>query len=334
MTILLTGGTGYIGSHTAVTLIEAGQDVVLLDNLSNSRRDVVERIERITGKSIAFVEGDVRDTELLRRTLEDHGCDSVIHFAGLKAVGESVAKPILYYANNVQGTISLLRAMDAAGARTLVFSSSATVYGEPKYLPYDEGHPTAPINPYGRTKLQVEELLNDVCKSDPSWRVACLRYFNPVGAHPSGLIGEDPRGIPNNLMPYVAKVASGDLPAIKVFGTDYPTSDGTGVRDYIHVVDLAEGHLAGLRFLETRTGWHIFNLGTGHGYSVLELISAFERACGRHLPRLLVARREGDLASYYANAAKAAKELGWKASRTLDDICASAWKWQNRWLGV
>lgn len=333
MTILLTGGTGYIGSHTAVTLLEAGQKVVLFDNLSNSRLDVVARIEQITGQAVPFIEGDIRDTKLLQKTLQEHGCDSVLHFAGLKAVGESVAKPILYYANNVQGTIGLLQAMDAAGTRTLVFSSSATVYGEPKYLPYDEDHPTAAINPYGRTKLQIEQMLNDVCHSDLTWRVACLRYFNPVGAHPSGLIGEDPEGIPNNLMPYVAKVATGDLPAINVFGTDYPTPDGTGVRDYIHVVDLAEGHLAGLRFLETETGWHAFNLGTGQGYSVLDLINAFERTCGRRLPRTLAPRRQGDLASYYANAAKAAKELGWKASRSLDDICASAWKWQSRQQG-
>jgi UDP-glucose 4-epimerase len=329
VTILLTGGTGYIASHTAVTLTEAGQDVVLFDNLSNSRRDVVERIERITGKSIAFVEGDVRDTGLLRRTLEDHNCDSVIHFAGLKAVGESVANPMLYYANNVQGTISLIQAMGTVGIKTLVFSSSATVYGEPLYLPYDEAHPKSAINPYGRTKLHIEEMLLDVSASDPAWRAVCLRYFNPVGAHPSGLIGEDPQGIPNNLMPYVAKVAAGDLSSINVFGTDYPTPDGTGVRDYIHVTDLAEGHLAGLHFLEKKTGWHAFNLGTGHGCSVLDVINAFERACGKDLPRTLTSRREGDLASYYANPAKAERELGWKASRSLDDICASAWKWQS-----
>lgn len=241
MTILLTGGTGYIASHAAVTLLEAGQQAVLLDNLSNSRRDVVSRIERITGWSVPFVEGDVRDTQLVRKTLEQHRCDSVIHFAGLKAVGDSVARPILYYANNVEGTVSLLQAMEGAGARRLVFSSSATVYGEPKYLPYDESHPTAAINPYGRTKLHIEEMLRDVCAADPSWRVACLRYFNPVGCHPSGLIGEDPQGIPNNLMPFVAKVATGELPAVRIFGTDYPTPDGTGVRDYIHAVDLAEG---------------------------------------------------------------------------------------------
>lgn len=330
MTILLTGGTGYIGSHTAVTLLEAGRQVVLLDNLSNSRRDVVARIEQITGRSVPFVEGDVRDTQLVRQTLEAHACDSVIHFAGLKAVGESVANPILYYANNVQGTVSLLQAMEVAGTRSLVFSSSATVYGEPKYLPYDEEHPIAAINPYGRTKLHIEEMLRDVCASDPSWRVACLRYFNPVGAHASGLIGEDPQGIPNNLMPFVAKVASGDLPAVRIFGTDYPTPDGTGVRDYIHVVDLAEGHLAGLRFLDRTPGWHAFNLGTGNGNSVLEVVAAFERACGHALPRELAPRRPGDLASYYANPAKASRDLGWRASRTLDQMCESTWNWQRR----
>lgn len=330
MTILLTGGTGYIASHTAVTLLDAGQQVVLFDNLSNSRRDVVTRIEQITVQSVPFVEGDVRDTRLLQKTLEEHGCDSVIHFAGLKAVGESVAKPVLYYANNVQGTISLLQAMEAAGTRTLVFSSSATVYGEPQYLPFDEEHPTGATNPYGRTKLHIEEMLKEVCVSNPSWRVACLRYFNPVGAHPSGLIGEDPQGIPNNLMPYVAKVAAGELEAISVFGMDYPTPDGTGVRDYIHVVDLARGHLAGLRFLRDHAGWHAFNLGTGQGYSVLDVINAFERACGKPLQRKLVARRAGDIANSYANSAKAAKALGWNASRTLDEMCESTWKWQSR----
>jgi UDP-glucose 4-epimerase len=330
VTILLTGGTGYIGSHTAITLLEAGHQVVLFDNLCNSRRDVVARIEQITGKAPVFVEGDIRDTQLLRSTLEQNGCDSVIHFAGLKAVGESVAKPILYYANNVQGTISLLQAMEAAGTRTLVFSSSATVYGEPKYLPFDENHPTGATNPYGRTKLHIEEMLKDVCASDPSWRVSCLRYFNPVGAHPSGLIGEDPQGIPNNLMPFVAKVATGELEAIGIFGSDYPTPDGTGVRDYIHVMDLAEGHLAGLRFLRDHTGWHAFNLGTGQGYSVLDLVAAFERACGKQLQRKMLPRRPGDIASSYANSAKAASELGWRGTRSLDDMCQSTWQWQSR----
>lgn len=334
MTILLTGGTGYIASHTAVTLIEAGQQVVLFDNLSNSRRDVVARIEQITGKTVPFVEGDIRDTKLLQKTMEAHGCDSVIHFAGLKAVGESVAKPILYYANNVQGTISLLQAMEAAGTKTLVFSSSATVYGEPKYLPFDESHPTGATNPYGRTKLHIEEMLNEVCASDASWRVACLRYFNPVGAHPSGLIGEDPQGIPNNLMPYVAKVAARELEAIGVFGTDYPTPDGTGVRDYIHVVDLAEGHLAGLRFLRANAGWYAFNLGTGQGHSVLDVINAFERACGNPLQRQLAPRRAGDVASSYANADKAAKELGWRPALSLDEMCESTWKWQRSMRAV
>ena len=329
MTILLTGGTGYIGSHTAVTLMEAGEEVVLFDNLCNSSRDVVARIGKILGTPPTFVEGDVRDTTLLLKTLEDHGCDGVIHFAGLKAVGESVADPILYYANNVQGAVSLLQAMKIAGARRLVFSSSATVYGEPKYLPYDEDHPTAAINPYGRTKLQIEEMLSDVCAADPAWRVVCLRYFNPVGAHPSGLIGEDPQGVPNNLMPFLAKVAIGELPALHIFGTDYPTPDGTGMRDYIHVVDLAEGHLAGLKYLQKESGWNAFNLGTGRASSVLELVGAFERACGKVLPRKLSPRRAGDLASYYANPTKAARDLGWRATRTLDEMCESTWKWQS-----
>ena len=329
MTILLTGGTGYIASHTAITLLEAGEPVVLFDNLCNSRREVVARLEELAGKPVPFVEGDVRDQRLVQKTLEDQGCDAVVHFAGLKAVGESVAQPVLYYANNVQGTISLLQAMSGAGVRSLVFSSSATVYGEPQYLPYDEAHPTSAMNPYGRSKLHIEEMLQDLCASDPAWRVVCLRYFNPVGAHPSGLIGEDPQGIPNNLMPFVAKVATGELPAINVFGTDYPTPDGTGVRDYIHVMDLAEGHLAGIRFLRRQPGFHPFNLGTGHGYSVLDVINAFERASGKPLPRRLAPRRDGDLASYYANPVKAARDLDWRATRSLDEMCETTWKWQN-----
>ena len=333
MSILLTGGTGYIASHTAVTLLEAGEPVVLFDNLSNSQRDVVARVEQLTGKVIPFVQGDVRDQALLQRTMQDHGCHAVVHFAGLKAVGESVAQPIRYYANNVQGTISLLEAMSGAGVRSLVFSSSATVYGEPEYLPYDEVHPTCAISPYGRGKLHIEEMLRDVCASDPAWQVVCLRYFNPVGAHPSGVIGEDPQGIPNNLMPFVAKVATGELPAVNVFGTDYPTPDGTGVRDYIHVMDLAEGHLAGIRYLRKHPGFHPFNLGTGHGYSVLEVIAAFERACEKPLPRKLVGRRDGDLASFYADPVKAARELGWRATRSLDEMCETTWKWQSNRVG-
>lgn len=329
VTILLTGGTGYIASHTATTLLEAGEQVVLYDNLCNSRRDVVARLEQLAGKPVAFVQGDVRDQRQVQKTLQDHGCDAVVHFAGLKAVGESVAEPVRYYANNVQGTISLLQAMAGAGVRKVVFSSSATIYGEPQYLPYDEAHPTAAISPYGRSKLHIEQMLRDLCTSDPAWCAVSLRYFNPVGAHDSGLIGEEPHGIPNNLMPFVAKVAAGELPAINIFGTDYPTPDGTGVRDFIHVMDLAEGHLAGIRFLRRKLGFHPFNLGTGHGYSVLEVIDAFERACQKALPRRLAARRDGDLASFYANPAKAARDLGWRATRSLDQMCQSTWNWQR-----
>jgi UDP-glucose 4-epimerase len=329
MTILLTGGVGYIGSHTASVLMAAGRDVVLYDNLCNSTGDVVARLQRLTGQAVRFVQGDVRDTGLLRQTLAGFQCAGVVHFAGLKAVGESVANPIAYYANNVQGTISLLEAMTAVGVKSLVFSSSATVYGVPKYLPYDEAHPTAAMNPYGRTKLQIEEMLADVCASDPAWRVACLRYFNPVGAHPCGLIGEDPQGIPNNLMPFIAKVASGQLPALRVFGTDYETPDGTGVRDYIHVMDLAEGHLAAIDFLSVNTGLHAINLGAGEGHSVLQVLAAFERACGKALPWEAAPRRAGDLPSYYANASRAAELLGWRTRRSLDEMCADTWRWQT-----
>ncbi len=275
-----------------------------------------------------FVEGDVRDTGLVQKALEEFGCTAVVHFAGLKAVGESGAKPLDYYASNVQGTISLLQAMHMTGVRSLVFSSSATVYGVPQYLPYDEEHPTSAINPYGRTKLHVEEILKDLCESDPSWRVACLRYFNPVGAHSSGLIGEDPQGIPNNLMPFISKVAAGVLPAVNVFGTDYETPDGSGVRDYIHVMDLAEGHLAAIDFLQRHAGWEAINLGTGQGYSVLEVLHAFERACEKTLPWVAAPRRAGDVPTSYANASKAAQLLGWRAHRELDDMCASTWRWQ------
>ena len=329
MKTLLTGGTGYIASHTAIELVAAGHDVVLLDNLSNSQASVVDRLETITGRRLPFVEGDIRDTSLLDRTMRDHGIDAIIHFAGLKAVGESVEKPIEYHANNVQGTVSLLEAMQSAGVKTLVFSSSCTVYGSPQYLPLDEQHPTSTTNPYGRTKLHIEEMLADVAASDGAWRLACLRYFNPVGAHASGLIGEDPSGIPNNLMPFVARVAAGKLPHVNVFGNDYPTPDGTGVRDYIHVVDLAKGHLAALDFLGRESGWHAINLGTGKGSSVLEMIRAFEKASGRPVPYRIAPRRPGDVACVYAKTDKAAQVLGWRAERTLEDMCASTWKWQS-----
>jgi UDP-glucose 4-epimerase len=327
--VLLTGGMGYIGSHTAVVLAEAGHEVVLFDNLCNSKVSVLDRLETIIGKRLPFIEGDVRDTDKLEGALKARKIDAVIHFAGLKAVGESVEKPIDYYDNNVTGSISLLKAMRVADAKTLVFSSSATVYGDPQYLPLDEVHPTSSTNPYGRSKLQIEEILADVAKSDASWRIACLRYFNPVGAHGSGLIGEDPSDIPNNLMPYIAQVARGKLPKLNVFSDDYDTKDGTGVRDYIHVMDLAEGHNAALDFLEHETGWHAINLGTGTGYSVLEMVKAFEAASKQAVPYHVTVRRAGDIASCYAKAEKAKQKLGWQATRTLEDMCASTWKFQG-----
>lgn len=329
MNILLTGGTGYIGSHTATILAQRGHRAVLLDNLSNSNESVVDRLGRILGAPPVFVRGDVRDETLLTCVLQDHAIDAVIHFAGLKAVGESVEKPLDYFTHNIQGTLTLLRAMRAVSPRALVFSSSATVYGEPHYLPLDERHPTHAVNPYGRSKLHIEEILGDLAASDPVWRIACLRYFNPVGAHDSGLIGESPRGVPNNLMPYVAQVAAGLRPELNVFGDDYPTPDGTGVRDYIHVMDLAAGHAAALDFLAGHAGWHAFNLGTGRGHSVLEVARAFEQASGRAVPCRIQSRRPGDVASCYANPAKAHRDLGWTATRTLDDMCRSAWRYQQ-----
>jgi len=328
MNVLLTGGTGYIGSHTAVVLSQLGHKAVLFDNLSNSSQIEVKKIEQICRFRLPFVKGDVRDTELLKNALSDHKIEAVIHFAGLKAVGESVDKPIEYYANNVQGTISLLHAMNSLQINKLVFSSSATVYGEPHYLPLDEIHSTSATNPYGRSKLHIEEILSDVAKSNAEWRIACLRYFNPVGAHESGLIGENPCGPPNNLMPFIAQVASGQLSELSVFGGDYPTSDGTGVRDYIHVMDLAEGHVAALNFLNQINGWHAINLGTGKGYSVLEMIAAFEKGSNRKVPYRVVARRTGDVAACFANPKKAAKLLDWVASRSLEEMCASSWRFQ------
>ena len=330
MKILLTGGTGYIASHAAVVLMQMGHQVVLYDNLSNSSDGVLTKLTQITNTHIPFVQGDVRDTPLLSATLSKHNIDAVIHFAGLKAVGESVEKPVDYYSNNVQGTISLLQAMHAQNLKTLVFSSSATVYGQPQYLPLDENHPTHAINPYGRSKLHIEEMLSDVAASDATWRIACLRYFNPVGAHESGLIGENPNGVPNNLMPYIAQVAAGQRQALNVFGDDYPTPDGTGVRDYIHVMDLAEGHAAALKFLTQAVGWHAINLGTGKGYSVLEMVQTFEKASGREVPYKVAARREGDAAQCYANPQKAADLLGWGATRSLDEMCESTWRFQHQ----
>lgn len=330
MNILLTGGTGYIGSHTAIVLTVAGHQVTLYDNLCNSSADVVNRLETIIGLRPSFIQGDIRDTKQLTQLLQDHRIGAVVHFAGLKAVGESVEKPVDYYANNVQGTISLLQAMQATDMKTLVFSSSATVYGDPQYLPIDEEHPTCAANPYGRSKLHIEEMLADVAASDKTWRIACLRYFNPVGAHESGLIGEDPNGIPNNLMPYIARVAVGNLPHLNIFGNDYATPDGTGVRDYIHVMDLAEGHLAALKFLNNHSGWHAINLGTGKGHSVLDMIKAFETASGNALPYKIASRRPGDISTCYSKAEKAARQLGWAAHRTLEDMCASTWRWQSQ----
>ena len=333
MNILLTGGAGYIGSHTAVVLSQAGHEVVLLDNFCNSNPSVLERLQKILGKALPCIEADVRDTDVIEKVLCKYKINAVIHFAGLKAVGESVTNPVLYYANNVQGSISLLQAMQKVSIKTLVFSSSATVYGEPQYLPYDEDHPTKPMNPYGQSKLQVEEILRDLAASDPEWKIASLRYFNPVGAHESGLIGEDPNGIPNNLMPYVAKVASGELPHLNIFGDDYETRDGTGERDYIHVMDLAEGHMVALEFLKINLGWHYLNLGMGQSISVLELLKAFEEVSGRNIERAIVGRRHGDLPIYFSDVNKASVQLGWRARRDLPAMCETAWLFQSQIKG-
>ena len=328
--ILVTGGAGYIGSHTTLALLQAGHDVVVLDNLCNSSAESLKRVAQLAGRSPVFVQGDIRDHGLLERLFAEHSVDAVLHFAGLKAVGESVAQPLRYYDNNVHGSQVLLQACADAGVFNLVFSSSATVYGEPAQMPISEACPVGqPTNPYGRSKLMVEDMLRDVGASDPRWRIAILRYFNPVGAHESGLIGEDPNGIPNNLLPYMAQVAVGKLPELAVFGNDYPTPDGTGVRDYIHVLDLAEGHLRALEALKARTGAHVWNLGTGQGYSVLEMVRAFEAASGKPVPYCVAPRRPGDIATCYADPAKAERELGWKARRGLDEMMRDAWRWQS-----
>lgn len=328
MNILLTGGAGYIGSHTAVVLSQAGYEVVLLDNFCNSNPSVLKRLQKILGKALPCVQGDIRDTTLITKTLQDYKIDSVIHFAGLKAVGESTENPIEYYANNVQGAISLLEAMKLTDIKTLVFSSSATVYGDAEYLPYDEHHPTKPINPYGQTKLYVEGILHDLSRSDSEWRIACLRYFNPVGAHSSGLIYENPIGVPNNLMPYIARVSSGQLPELNIYGDDYDTKDGTGERDYIHIMDLAEGHMAAIEFLKIKCGWYAINLGTGESHSVLEIVHKFEEVSGKKIARRVVGRRLGDLPVSCAEIGRAHKLLGWKAKRTLKDMCESVWRSQ------
>jgi len=329
MTILITGGAGYIGSHTCVELQNAGHQVVVFDNFSNSRPEALSRVQRITGKPVILVQGDIRDKNALIATIRQHGCTAVIHFAGLKAVGESVEHPLEYYDNNVYGTLTLLQAMQETGLRTLVFSSSATVYGAPQRLPLDESHPLSATNPYGRTKLIIEEILRDLYQSDPLWRIGILRYFNPVGAHDSGLIGEDPRGIPNNLMPYVAQVAVGRREILSVWGGDYETHDGTGVRDYIHVVDLAIGHLKALQRLG-QPQCFVVNLGTGRGYSVLDVVRAFEQASGRAVPYQIAPRRKGDVAACYADPTQASTLLGWAAKRDLATMCRDHWNFQHR----
>ena len=336
MNILLTGGMGFIGSHTAVVLIEAGHDVVLFDNLSNADRSVLDRIETITGRRPVFIEGDIRDAAAMEKALD--GVDAVIHFAGLKAVGESVSKPVEYYDNNVNGTLVLLAAMRRKGVNRIIFSSSSTVYGTPETLPLTEDCPTGePTNPYGRSKLHIEQILADVCRAYPEFSAVCLRYFNPIGAHPSGLIGEDPNGIPNNLLPYVARVAHGTLPRLRVFGHDYPTPDGSCIRDYIDVVDLARAHVAAIRrMIEDRNKqpYEIFNVGTGRGVSVLELVRKFEEVNHLKLNYRIAPRREGDIIAIWADPTLANNELGWKAERTLDETLASAWAWEKHLRGI
>lgn len=329
MRILVTGGAGYIGSHTCVELLAAGMSVVVVDNLSNSKEEALHRVREIAGRDLGFIQADLRDRATMDAILRDGRFDAVVHFAGLKAVGESVAMPLTYYDNNLGGTFSLCQAMAAAGVKNFVFSSSATVYGDPASVPIREDFPLSATNPYGRSKLFIEEILRDLQVADPAWKIALLRYFNPVGAHPSGRIGEDPNGIPNNLMPYVAQVAIGKLSRLRVFGNDYPTPDGTGVRDYIHVVDLARGHLAALLKIQQKEGVSFYNLGTGKGYSVLEMVAAFERASGRHVPYDFVARRAGDIAVCYADPSLAQTELNWQAEYGIDAMVRDAWRWQS-----
>ena len=327
--VFVTGGAGYIGSHTCLELLIAGHEVTVYDNFCNSQPEALHRVQTICGRKLTLVEGDLRDSVRLVKALQDSAANAVIHFAGLKAVGESVDKPLAYYDNNVAGSLRLLEAMAACNVKTLVFSSSATVYGEPQRLPLDEEHPLSATNPYGRSKLMIEDMLRDLHRSDPAWRIAVLRYFNPVGAHASGRIGEDPQGTPNNLLPFVAQVAVGQRACVNVFGDDYATPDGTGVRDYIHVVDLALGHLRALDRLATHAECRAINLGTGVGYSVLEMIHAFERASGKPVPYRVVPRRSGDVASCYANPTNALALLGWQATRDLQTMCSDAWRWQQ-----
>ena len=327
--ILVTGGAGYIGSHTCVELLAAGYNLVVIDNFSNSKPAVLGRVEQISGRPVPFMEVDIRDRGALRDVFRQHAIDAVIHFAGLKAVGESVSQPLRYYDNNISGSIALFEVMAESGVKTLVFSSSATVYGDPLSVPIREDFPLSATNPYGRSKLMLEEILRDLSRSDESWKIALLRYFNPVGAHESGIIGEDPNGIPNNLMPYITQVAVGKLQQLSVFGDDYPTPDGTGVRDYIHVVDLARGHLAALGALSDKPGVMTVNLGTGQGYSVLDVIRAFEKASGRTVSYRIAPRRPGDVAQCYADPTLAQELLGWRAERGLEEMCRDSWRWQQ-----
>lgn len=331
MRVLVTGGAGYIGSHTVVELLEDGYEVVVVDNLSNSKQESLRRVEQITGKPVTFYKVDLRDRDALEAVFTAEPVEAVVHFAGLKAVGESVEKPLAYYQNNVTGTLVLCEVMAKHGVKDMVFSSSCTVYGDPETVPVTEDFPLQrATNPYGRSKQMIEDILRDLHVADPEWNVALLRYFNPIGAHASGLIGEDPSGIPNNLVPYIAQVAVGQRPYLRIFGGDYPTVDGTGVRDYIHVVDLALGHLKALEKLRQNPGVVVYNLGTGRGYSVLEVLHAFERAAGQEIPYEIVARRPGDVAETYADPTKAREELGWVATRDIDEMCADVWRWQTK----
>jgi len=330
MNILVTGGAGYIGSHTCIELLDSGYDVVVVDNLSNAKEEPLRRVQALTGKDLAFHRVDLLDAGALEEVFAEHEIDVVIHFAAFKAVGDSVAKPLKYYRNNVAGTVNLCEIMARHGVKNMVFSSSATVYGDPETVPIDESFPVSATNPYGRTKLMMEQILKDVQESEPDWNIVILRYFNPVGAHESGRIGEDPNGVPDNLMPYISQVAVGKLERLSVFGGDYPTPDGTGIRDYIHVVDLARGHLNALEKLDLDPGLFVCNLGTGTGYSVLEAVAAFEKASGRAVPYEIVKRRPGDVAVCYASTQLAKTELGWEAARGLDEMCVDAWRWQSQ----
>ena len=329
MAILVTGGAGFIGSHTCVEMLNAGYEVIVVDNLCNASEEAIRRVEKITGKNVTFYKADIRDKEALDQIFDKESVECVIHFAGLKAVGESVRKPLEYYQNNITGTLTLMKVMREVGVKNIVFSSSATVYGDAKIVPITEDSPLSTTNPYGSTKLMIEDMLRDIAKAEPQLNIAILRYFNPVGAHKSGLIGEDPNGIPNNLMPYITKVAIGELKELRVFGNDYPTHDGTGVRDYIHVVDLAVGHVKALEKLATNPGLVTYNLGTGNGYSVLDVVKAFSEASGREIPYEIAPRRAGDIATCYADPKKANEELGWKAERGIKEMCEDSWRWQS-----